>query len=551
MDYDKLYFLAKVELLADLTTPELTELAQDFNWEHLSPESIIMRQGHLHSRFYVLAEGRAEALVTKKGSNSLQVNSFVPGDAFGEISLFTAAPAPTTIKCVTDCTLLTLDSEHFARMLLKWPKLYHRFIEKLSHSLHQANLVLWEAKHKEFLRSSLQLNQYEDKFYGIWGSWKTTKETEAELATLGKKDEHLLLTGERGTGRQMLAWYLHKQRFGESAPFIVVDGRYFDQQWGDQVFEGGSEEEHSGYSGSGLLDLVAGGTLLIREINLISPRAQLRLSHAMQAVQHKCLVVGSMESSPEFFIQLIPELVAAFTQSFRIEPLRERKRDIPVIALGVLQKLAQKNNRPTPVLDPEATKILLSHNYRQGNVTELIQVIERAFYLEDNNIISLEHIFFGPTAAKLGRSINLMGWRGIASMFKKGSAVLWLQRISSGAFAAILLLLVIAPKSSWGILVFSLLWGLWWPALAIISPIFGRVWCTVCPFSYVMASIQRKFHLNKPIPDFLKQYDYLFTTFLFLLIFWLEAITGMRSHPGYTVILLLSIQAAAIALGVV
>ncbi len=550
MTDNKVYFLSKVEFLSDLSNLDLIDLAGHFHWEEYAGGSDIVKQGQEHLRFYVLAEGKAEALVTRDGSSSWQVNSFGPGDAFGEISLFTSKPAPTTIRCLEKCRVLAMEADDFTRMLWRWPKLYQKFIEKLSHSLNKVNYYVWEAKHREFLRSALQLTQYEDKFYGIWGSAKTTREVEAKLAELAVDHQHLLLVGERGTGRQMMAWYLHKRRYGEAAPFVVVDGRNFDRQWGEQILEAG-EYDSALFKGGSLLEIAEGGTLLIREIDMISPRAQLKLAESLKGHRENCLIIGSLTAEPELSPKLTPELKACFGQTYKITPLRERKRDIPVIAQGILEKLALKHKRKPPVLDQEATKLLLSHNYRQGNVSELIQVIERSFFLAENDVIGLEHIFFGPTAQKIGRSINLLSWPWLEKLIKQGTVVSWLQRLTAAGFFGIILLLIFLPKTFLAATLFSLVWGLWWPALTVLSPFIGRVWCTVCPFSLVMDYTQKRFHWNKPVPDLLKKYDYLIVTFLFLLIFWVEAVTDMRSHPGYTVVLLLSIQAAAILFGII
>lgn len=548
----KVHYLAKVEFLSDLNIEELTELAGDFQWKAFDKGTDIIRQDQERHWFYVLTEGKAEVLVNKKGLDTLPVNTFGPGDTFGEISLFTGQPAPNTIRCLDDCMVLALDAELFARMLIRWPILYKRFIEKLSNRLNQLNTGLWEAKHKDFLRSGLQVSQFEQKFYGIWGSTKTTKEVERNLAELAQANGHLLLIGERGTGRQMMAWFIHKGRFGEAAPFVLVDGRHFDQQWGDLMFATQAHEDHLPPLSSGLLDIAEGGTLFIREINLISPRAQLRLAKSLQARGSKCFIIGSLNAGPENLSQrLIPELRDCFIQTYQITPLRERKRDIPVIAQGVLDKLAKQNKRKPPTLDQEATKLLLSHNYRQGNVTELLQVIERAFFLAEHDVIGLEHVFFGPTAEKIGRSINLLSWQWLEKLIKNGEFLLWLQRICTIIFFIIIGLPLVASDTPMAALVFTVVWGLWWPALAIISPFLGRVWCTVCPFSFVMALAQKVFHLNRPVPDLLKKYDYLLITFLFLFIFWVEAVTGMRYNPSYTVMLLISILLSAIITGII
>lgn len=549
---NKLYYLSKVEFLSDLGTHELSELAADFSRETYPQGSDIIRQGDEQHRFYVLVKGTAEVLINKKGHSSWQVNSFTAGDTFGEISLITGKSAPTTVRCREDCEVLVLEAEQFARMLIHWPKLYRKFIDKLSHNLNTANHVLWETKHKEFLRSSLQLTQYQDKFYGLWGSVRTTKEIENKINELAQKQEDLLLIGERGTGRQMLAWFLHKRRFGESAPFIALDGPRFDRQWGEHTFEPSENLDSSLFKSSSLLEIATGGTLFIEEINLISPRAQLKLANALQSSNGNCMVIGTLQKNPDLLEEkLIPELKECFKQTFKINPLRERKRDIPILVQGILEKLALKHEREVPTLNPEAIKLLLSHNYHQGNVTELIQVIERAFFLAEDNVIGLEHIFFGPTAQKIGRTINLLSWKSIEQILKNGRVILWLQRFSAAVFASIVLLLLFAPATPTGIRIFTLVWGLWWPALVIVSPFLGRVWCTVCPFSFFMDKVQRKWHWNRPVPDFLKKYDYIIVTILFVFIYWIEVVTSMRFHPGYTVALLLIIVTSAVLTGLI
>jgi len=551
MSGDKLYYLAKVQLLSELTTQDLSELAEDFSWAELPTGTDILKQGENSKAFYVLAEGITQSLIAKPGNSAWRVHTFSPGDIFGEISLFTEQPSPTTVQAQGPCKVLVMDADHFAHMLARWPKLYPKFIEKLSHNLTQVNQGLWEAKHKDFLLSTLVQNQFEYKFYGIWGGPKTTRETETKLTELAQNGGHLFLIGERGTGRQMFAWYLHRRRFSESAPFVVVDGHQFDQQWGDMVLES-SDPDPSTVKSPTLLDVVNKGTLLIRDIDHISPRSQLKLAQALEHRKANCLVIASLEKEPEQLgNKVIPELKKCFTQTYAITPLRERKRDIPFLAQGILEKLAKQHNLPVPTLDQEATKLILSHSYRQGNVSELIQVVERSFFLAENNVIGLEHVFFGPTAAKIGRSIDLMQWNWIEKLIKNGSFVLWLQRICTGIFGTIILFLLFGPKIAVATGVFAAVWGLWWPALAIISPSLGRVWCTVCPFAFVMELVQKHLHLNRQVPDLLKKYDYLIITFLFQLILWVEAVGGLRSSPRSTGVLLLTIQTLALLTGII
>jgi len=551
MSDDKIYSLSNIELLSDLSSPELAELASEFQWENYELGSEIIKQGQEEHSFYILIKGKADVMIQKEGPRLWRVDTLGPGDTFGEFSLLNGQAACNTILCQEQCQVLALGPESFARMLLRWPKLYKRFIRRLSKDLNEANLILSEAKYKENLRSALQLTQYKDKFYGLWGGARTTGEVERKLEELAQPKGHLLLTGERGTGRQMMAWYVHKRQSGKGAPFVVVDGRRFDKQWRDLIIESIDGEESSDFHNSNPFAIAEGGTLLIREINLISPHTQHKIAQVMNLVKNKCFVIGSMDAATGDLEKIIiPELRKYFAHTYEILPLRKRKRDIPILAQGFLEKLAKKNHRKVPTLNREATKLLLSHNYQQGNVSELIQVIERAFYIVERDIIGVEQIFFGPTSEQNRLTINLLAWRKIENLLKKGTFIGSLRLVAATLFIALVLLLLLTPEIAVSTKIFALVWGLWWPTLALISPFLGRLWCTVCPFSTIMDFVQKRVHKNRGIPEFIIKYDYLLVSFLFLMIFWVEVITDMRYKPVYTAVLLASIQASAIVIAV-
>lgn len=546
---DKAYSLAKIDLLSDLSSSELTELSHDFQWQTYGPGSEIIRQGQEEHAFYILIEGKADVMIRKEGQRIRRIRSLQPGDTFGEFSLLDGKAAATSVLCQEDCRLLVMDAEGFARMLLRWPKLYQTFISRLTQNLNEANLSLSEVKYKEVLRSALQLTQYKDKFYGLWGGARTTAEVEKKLEELAEPKGHLLLTGERGTGRQMMAWYVHQRQSGSEAPFVVVEGRRFDQQWKDLITEPAGQNR--AVQTANLFDIAEGGTLFIREINLLSPQTQLQLARSINFKNSKCFVIGSLNFEKDDQENgIIPELRQYFAHTYEIPPLRKHKRDIPILAQGFLEKLAQKNQRKVPTLNQEATQLLLSHHYRQGNVSELIQVIERAFHIADQDEIGLEQIFFGPTAEQNGHTINLLAWPKFKGLLQRGVFLEWLRGIAAILFIGMVLFLLFDGQVAVSTKLFALVWGLWWPGLALISPFIGRVWCTVCPFATIMNFVQKRLHKNRGISQLIIKYDYLFISFLFLLIFWVEVITDMRRNPFYTAILLLAIQLGAIVIGI-
>lgn len=531
---EKLHLLTEVQLLADLSQHDQVECAKEFTWEKYPKDTVLIEKGKKPTAVYILAEGKVDA----------------EGNMWGMVSLITGKEATQTVRTLESSRMLTIQAEAFARILLRWPQIYKTIIRNLADNLEEMNQMLSESRYKEVLRSVIQLTQYKDKFYGIWGSAKTSGEVERFFKKLEQSRGNLLIRGERGTGRQMVAWYAHQRLLGEKAPFVALEGQHFEQQWGYLLKEETKPKEWE-FASFTFTDIAAGGTLFIQEIDQIPPDLQVKLAAILERSKDKLLVIGSIqESTPSNNQVLMPELAACFPHNHFISPLRERKRDVPIIAQGVLEKLAKRHQRKVPILTPEATKLLLSHNYRQGNVTELIQVMERAFFLADENIIGLEQIFFGPTAAKLGGKLNLLQWGIIRRILSKGKIVSALQWLSAIMFLLVLGCLLFFPHLSLTRKIFVLVWGLWWPALAIVSPFLGRIWCTLCPFAKIMEFIQDRYHPKRPLPALAIKYDYLLVSALFALIFWLELFTDMRTNMLYTAILLLVIQVLAIVVSI-
>lgn len=548
----KVKILAKVELLSGLTRQELYEIAGDFRWEEYVKGTYIFQQDLEAHGFYVLVEGRADAFIKRQGREMIRLSSFGPGDAFGEVDLFTGKLASASVQCTEDCRVLALSAERFAYMLVRWPKLYAGFVTSLSQRLNLLNRELWEEGYRNFLRSGLQF-QLKYRFYEYWGSPYSLREIEEKLGKLSETEENVLFLGERGTGKTLVAWLLHKKQYGENAPFIIVDGRHMDQQWGDILFETrqipGNPEGAKSYC---ILKVAESGTLFIKDINMLSSRAQLKLAEVLSSRCAPCRIVATLQAEPEdLSVKLLPELKKFFTEEYRFLSLRERKRDIPVISARLLKKLADQHGRPAPMIDREATKMLLNHNFRQTNIAELIQIVERAFLIADGDVIGVEHLFFGPTGERIGRSFNLLMWKRFHSWVKEGLFPRRLQKTTFTIMILTVVALLFIPGEKSGDFGLTLVWGLWWPAIVISAFWIGRVWCGACPVSLAMEMIQKVYHLNRPVPNVLKKYDYLITTFLFVLVFWIEEMTDMRHNRLYGGLWLFTITSAAAVTGII
>ncbi|KAB2952979.1 cyclic nucleotide-binding domain-containing protein [Heliorestis acidaminivorans] len=546
MEQNKVLALLQVDFFSDLTKEEIVGLAEEFRWKSCEQGEIIIPQGVEDHPFFVVVEGAVEAVVTKGELEPVRINTFTAGDSFGKISLCLNEPAPTTIRALVNCEFLYLERQSFLQLMVRWPILYKKLAERLSRHVNNVNLGLWDARQKEFLRSTLYLNEIEKRFYKVWGGPKSTKVMNEVIEEISQQKNHVILYGERGTGRQMLAWAIHKKRFGPSAPFVIVEGNQLERYLAEmdrELSELACSLPDASLSDGGLLKMVEGGTLFVQDMNEVTPFQQRKLARILSSDQSNFVVTASIlaaqEKMPALSVLLESELAPFFTFTYSLPAIRQRKRDLPFLVKGILQELAERQQRSAPAVSNEAMKLLLSHNYRQGNVTELAQVIERAFLLADGMTIDLEHVFFGPTAKKAGGSFNLLSLPFLADLIKSGHLVTRLRQVIGALFLVLLVLLLAQPHWAVQAGFFLFAWGLWWPLIALLSPIIGRIWCTFCPVSTMMEAIQKVHAYQLPVPVWLKKYDYLVVTAFFLIIFWLEITFALRYEPFFTGLLLI------------
>ncbi len=217
----------------------------------------------------------------------------------------------------------------------------------------------------------------------------------------------VLLTGETGTGKSLLAQWIHSSS-NEQKPWLsincgavaesVAESELFGYERG--AFTGASQRKQ------GLLELAEGGTLFLDEINSASMAIQTRLLEFVQYGQLQRL--GGNKT-----IKVNVRLIAASNQnleelvkagSFRedlfyrlnvfpipLPALRERIDDIPMLVERFIACYARKTGRLVQGISDEALLILKSHHW-PGNIRELENVIHRAVVLTENTLIEVHHL---------------------------------------------------------------------------------------------------------------------------------------------------------------
>ncbi|MEM7374622.1 MAG: sigma-54 dependent transcriptional regulator [Bacteroidota bacterium] len=225
-------------------------------------------------------------------------------------------------------------------------------------------------------------------------------------------DANVLILGENGTGKELVARELHKTSHRSSQAFVEVDmgslhgGIFESELFGHKkgAFTGASSDRQ------GRFELAEGGTLFLDEIGNLTAAQQARLLRVLQ--QRIVNRVGSSQPIPvdirlicatnlplealvkqgEFRQDLLYRIN---TVTIHLPPLRARKGDIQLLAQHFLQLYAKRYDKPCPQLTSSASKRLEQHHW-PGNVRELQHSMERLVILADAEVVQASDLQFSP-----------------------------------------------------------------------------------------------------------------------------------------------------------
>ena len=235
----------------------------------------------------------------------------------------------------------------------------------------------------------------------------------AKLNKLSLSEMSILLTGENGTGKSLLAEHIHKQSVRNTNALISVNmGAITETLFESEMFghiKGAFTDAKENRIGR--FELAENGTIFLDEIANISLPQQAKLLRVLE--EHQFEKVGSSKTQ-QVDVRLIsatnanlPELIdnGRFRQDLlyrlntveiKIPALRERREDILPLALHFLKQFAEKYRIALPEISNEAKQAMLCYQW-PGNIRELGHMIERAIFLSQNNMISSQDLGLSTT----------------------------------------------------------------------------------------------------------------------------------------------------------
>ena len=255
---------------------------------------------------------------------------------------------------------------------------------------------------------NLQLRERVRARYHLVGKSTAIRRLRSEIEKAAPTNGRVLITGESGTGKELIARLIHRKSRRADKRFVEINCAAIPDELIESELFGYAREQalYPGKEKKGKLLQADGGTLFLDEIGDMSLKTQARLVKAM--VEQKYEPPGGGES-----VTFDTRVIAATSRSLKeliskgrfrediffrlnvipmsIPPLRERPEDIPLLIAYYLRHYSLEYGKKPKSISAEALRAFLNYHW-PGNVSELINVIERFVILVEDETIGVAHL---------------------------------------------------------------------------------------------------------------------------------------------------------------
>jgi len=246
------------------------------------------------------------------------------------------------------------------------------------------------------------------QFHNIIGKSEKILEIFEIIEKVARTDSTVIITGETGTGKELIARAIHKCSPRKDRPFVPINCAAIPEQLLESEFFGYEKGAFTGAMRSrmGRIEFSNQGTLFLDEISSMSLELQAKLLRVIQEQEFER--IGGLKT-----IKVDFRLISATNQDLKekikegtfredlfyrlnvipinVPPLRERKSDIPILVNHFLKELREHNKTSVRGFSDKAMERLMQYHW-PGNVRELKNLVERLSVLKQQGIIELDDI---------------------------------------------------------------------------------------------------------------------------------------------------------------
>ena len=272
--------------------------------------------------------------------------------------------------------------------------------------------IIWQAARVRRLEQEVQRLRSElggrRGFGSLIGSSPSLEHVIKQARAVSDTTATVLITGENGTGKEVLAHAIHEESSRAAGPFIAVSCAALPESLIESELFGHEKGAFTGavHARKGRFELADGGTLFLDEIGELTAAVQVKLLRVLQertfervggaktfgvdirliAASNRDLeqevTVGTFRRDLFYRLNVVP---------LTLPPLRERREDLPVLAAHFAHKAAEKHGRVVSELDPGLLEALQEYEW-PGNVRELENLIERLVVLTSGTRLGTEFL---------------------------------------------------------------------------------------------------------------------------------------------------------------
>jgi two-component system response regulator PilR (NtrC family) len=264
------------------------------------------------------------------------------------------------------------------------------------------------------------------RFGKIIGKSKEMLKVYSVIKKVAKTNANVLILGDSGTGKELVAASIHANSVRKSMPFVVINCGGITESLLESELFGYKKGSFTGayLDKPGLFEIAQGGSIFLDEIAELPPTLQVKLLRVVQEKTfrrigddkdikvdmriisatnrnlEKNVKEGAFREDLYYRLNVIP---------IRIPPLRERKEDIPLLAQHFIEKYSREFGKKIDAISTYALELLSEYQF-PGNIRELENIIERSIVLEQSNIILPETLVLTgsiETADYIGENLDI------------------------------------------------------------------------------------------------------------------------------------------------